>query len=95
MSVLIEEHEIASLPITVDPDILGGVVMVDVEIALRLDGQVNARMARQQVQHMVEEADSGRNRRRAGPVEIDRDLDVGLLGGALDRTLAHERVSSR
>jgi len=24
MSVLIEEHEIASLPITVDPDILGG-----------------------------------------------------------------------
>ncbi len=27
----------------------------------------------------------------AGAVEIDRDLDVGFLGGALDRAFAHER----
>ena len=77
-----------------DADVLGGVVMIDMKIALGLDGQVDAGMARQQVEHMVEEADSGRNRRRTGPVEIDRDLDVGFLGGTLDRTLAHEWVSS-
>ena len=46
-------------------------------------------MARQQVEHVVEEADPGRDRRRAGAVEIDRDLDVGFLGGALDRAFAH------
>ena len=78
-----------------DADVLGGVVVVDVQVALGLDGQVDAGMARQQVEHVVEEADAGRDRRRAGAVEIDRDLDVGFLGGALDRTFAHERVSSR
>src|SRR6478672_3249393 len=78
-----------------DADVLGGVVVIDVEIALGLDGQIDTRMARQQVEHVVEEADSGRNRRRTGPVEVDCNLDVGFLGGALDRTFAHERVSSR
>src|SRR5262249_39364359 len=39
--------------------------------------------------HVVEKADAGRDRRCAGAVEVDRDLDVGFLGGALDRALAH------
>ena len=43
-----------------------------------------------EIEHVVEETDPGRNRRRAGAVEIDRDLDLGLLGGALDRAFAHE-----
>ena len=73
-----------------DADILGGVVVVDVQVALGLDREVDARMTRQQVEHVVEEADPGRNRRRAGAVEIDRDLDVGFLGGAFDRAFAHE-----
>ena len=72
-----------------DADVLGGVVVVDMQVALGLDGQVDARMARQQIEHVVEEADAGRNRRCAGAVEIDRDLDVGFLGGALDAGLAH------
>ena len=70
-----------------DADILGGVVVVDVQVALGLHGEIDAGMPRQQVQHVVEEADSGGDGGRAGAVEIDRDLDVGLLGGALDRAL--------
>src|SRR5262249_25020281 len=42
--------------------------------------------------HVVEEPDAGRNRRNAGPVEVDRDLDVGLLGAAPDRAFAHEWI---
>jgi len=30
--------------------------------------------------------------RKPIPVEIDRDLDVSLLGAALDRAFAHERI---
>src|SRR5258705_6521552 len=72
-----------------DADVLGGVMVVDMQVALGLDRDVDARMARQEVEHMVEEADAGRDRRRAGAVEVDRDLDVGFLGGALDRAFAH------
>src|SRR5262249_57650661 len=42
--------------------------------------------------HVVEEPDAGRNRRNAGPVEVERDLDVGLLGAAPDRAFAHEWI---
>ena len=72
-----------------DADILGGVVMIDVQIALGLDRDVDARVARQQIEHVVEEADAGRNRRTALPVEIDFDLDVGFLGLALHGGFAH------
>ena len=71
-----------------DADVLGGVVVVDVQIALGLDRNVDARVPRQEVEHVVEEADAGCNVRDTLAVEIDRDLDVGLLGGALDRALA-------
>jgi len=71
-----------------DAHILGGVVVVDVQIALGLDRNVDARVARQEVEHVVEEADTGRDVRDTFAIEIDRDLDVGLLGGALDRTFA-------
>jgi len=44
-----------------DADILGGVVMVDVEVAHRLDRKVDAGMPGQEIEHMVEEADAGRD----------------------------------
>jgi hypothetical protein len=65
------------------------VVVVDVQVALGLDGEVDAGMPRQEIEHVVEEADPGRNTRRAGAVEIDRDLDIGFLGLALDGGFPH------
>src|SRR5262249_46081207 len=56
--------------------------------------EVAAGVARQEVEHVVEEADPGRDRSATAAVEIDGDLDVGLLGGALDRAFAHERFLS-
>ena len=75
-----------------DADILGGVVVIDVQVALGLHGDVDARVPRQEVEHVIEEADPGRDRRRAGAVEIDGDLDVGFLGLALHRALAHRAL---
>ena len=47
-------------------------------------------MARQQVEHVIEKTDAGCNRPTPGPVEIDRDLDISFLGGALHGCLPHE-----
>ena len=77
-----------------DADVFGGVVMVDVQIALRLHGDVDARMARQQVEHVVEEADAGRDIGRAGAVEVHLDVDVGFLGLPFDRARAHRNPSN-
>src|SRR5258708_34954006 len=64
----------------------------DVKVANRLHGDVNARMPRQEIEHMVEEADAGRDVGHACPVEVNANLDVGLLGLALDGRRAHEKV---
>jgi uncharacterized membrane protein len=72
-----------------DSNIFGRVVMVDVEIAGGLGVDVDPGMAGQQVKHVIEESDAGRDRGGAPAVEIDRDGNVGFRGGAFDRSLAH------
>ncbi len=49
-------------------------------------------MPREQIEHMVEEAYAGRNRRAACSIEIDFNLDVGFLGLALNGALAHAEI---
>jgi hypothetical protein len=66
------------------------VVVIDMEVAIGLHGYVDAGMPGQQVEHMVEKADTGRNLGHARAVEVYRDLDVGFLGLALDGRRAHE-----
>jgi hypothetical protein len=70
-------------------DILGGMVMVDMQIAGRLDVDVDPGVAGEEIKHVIEKADPGRDRRSATTVEVDRDCDVGFLGGSFDRCLAH------
>jgi len=63
-----------------DTDILGGVMVVDVKVAHRLYRHVDARMPGQQVEHMVEKADAGRNVGHARPVEVHRNsISVSLV----------------
>jgi hypothetical protein len=62
-----------------DAGVLDRVVHVDMQVALGLDLQVEAAVAREALQHMVVETDAGGDRRGAGPVEIDPDPDLGLL----------------
>src|SRR3546814_9993492 len=55
-----------------DAAVLGGVVVVDVQIAFRLQRDVDQAVARELFEHMVEESDTGGYLVGAGTVEIDR-----------------------
>ena len=64
-------------------------MVVDVQIARGADGHVDQRMARQLVQHVIEEADAGLVVVGAGAVEVDLDGNIGLGGLAGDLGSAH------
>ena len=73
-----------------DADVLGGVVVVDMcRSPIRLDREVDAGMACEEIEHMVEKADAGGDIGHTGAIEVHGDLDVGFLGLALDRRGAH------
>ena len=73
--------------------VLDGVVQRHVDIALRVAVDIDQAVARELLQHVVEEADSRGDPRAPAPVEIDRDGNARLLGNPLDagraRGLAH------
>jgi hypothetical protein len=69
--------------------IFGGVVLIDMQIANRLYGQINQRVPRQLLEHMIEKADPCRNIILARAVEIDRNIDRCFMGLAADITCAH------
>ena len=66
-----------------DPDVLDGVVASGLEVTARGDLEIDQRVVRQQGQHVVEEADAGRDVRLAGSVEVHAHAHVGLAGDAL------------
>src|SRR5262249_33359540 len=87
-ALLVAERLFDGLPQR-DADVFSGVVVVDVEIAPCRNTHVDARVARQKIQHVVEKTDAGRDGGLAGAVEIDGDVDIGLLRGSPQRGLAH------
>ena len=76
-----------------DAGVLDRVVVVDMQVALHLDREVDQRMAGEEVEHMVEEADAGRDLGLAGAVESERHGDIGLVGAAADARGAHGPLS--
>ena len=78
-----------------DPRILGRVVIVDVQVALRRQRDVDKRMARKLLDHVIEKADAGRDLVASGAVEVDARRNAGLLGLAFDARLAHGALYSR
>ncbi len=93
-TLLVAERHGEGLP-QGNADVLDRVVVVNMSVALGADGEINQGMARELVEHMVEEPDPGRNVGNARPVEIEADLDARLLGFACDRTLAHGESRAR
>ena len=68
--------------------IFDGVVVIDVQIALRVQLNVDQRMARQLVHHMIEEAHAGGAAASAGAVEVHGSRDLRFVGIALDGSCA-------
>jgi hypothetical protein len=65
------------------------VVIVDMQVARGLDGQVDQRVARQLVKHVVEEPHTRPVVISPCPVEVNLDGNLGLGGLAGDRGAAH------
>ena len=78
-----------------DASVFDRVMMIDVQVAGCLDGQIHQRVLRQQRQHVIEEADSGVDLSLAGAVEIERQVDGGFGGLPVNFGSAwHEQISN-
>ena len=55
------------------------------QIALAFDSEIEQAVLRQVREHVVEEADAGRNLGTARAVQVDREVDLGFGGFALER----------
>ena len=77
-----------------DADVLDGVVLIDVEIAVRVDAQIERAVAREQLEHVIEESDAGRDVVPASAVEFDPHPDLRLRRPSVDQGAAHSTSSS-
>jgi uncharacterized protein len=75
-----------------DARVFGGVVLINVQIAHRLDRKINQRMARQLFEHVIKEPDAGRDRILSRAIEIDLDIDRRFVRLAVDRACAHDEA---
>ena len=53
-------------------------VLVDVEIALTRELEIEAAVAREQLEHVIEEANAGRDLVFAGALDGERQIDLRL-----------------
>jgi hypothetical protein len=69
-------------------------VLVDVQVTLRVNGQVEARVARKAVEHVIEEADARGDVTPPGAIEVQDDLDLTLACFAADVGRARDVLHS-
>src|SRR6266852_6842582 len=77
-----------------DPDVLDRVMLIDREVAARLDHQIEEAMAREALEHMVEKRHAGMNFAAPRTVQRERHRDRRLARLALDSRLAQRRLRS-
>src|SRR5512135_1932659 len=71
-------------------DVFNSVVSVDMQIALGVDVQINQAVARDLVQHVLKERQSGIQLDLAGTVEIQLNRNLGLKGIACNFCATHD-----
>ena len=75
-----------------ETNVFNGVMGVDREVADGFDAQVEAAMARELIEHVIEHADPGIDIGLPGALKAKGNIDLGLFGLAVNGALAH-RVS--
>ena len=79
-----------------DAGVFNRVMLIDVQVALHVDLKVEATVPREQLQHVIEEADAGRTGEVAGAVEVEFKLDLRFGRVAFDLgDAAHEATIVR
>jgi hypothetical protein len=74
-----------------DANVFDGVVLIDVEIAARLDAKIEGAVTRDEIEHVVEKANAREDFGFATAFEIDGETDVGLVGFAMDGRCSRHR----
>src|SRR3546814_16122706 len=72
-----------------DAGVLGRVMLIDMQVAHRLDLEVDEGMAGKLLQHMVKKTDAGRNFIFARAVEVEFDIDRRFRRLAMNFSAAH------
>jgi hypothetical protein len=72
-----------------DADVLDGVVVVDVRVALAVNVEVDQAVADDLVEHVIEEGHAGIELALPAAIEIDAHGDLGFEGVACDFCLPH------
>src|SRR4029077_17057514 len=72
-----------------DSQIFNGVVLIDVEIAIRVDPEIECPMARDELEHVIEEPDARADRISPVPFETEAHGDVCFLRSSIDYGAAH------
>src|SRR5690606_34024478 len=68
-----------------DADVFDGVMRVDMQVAVRLDFEVEQRVPGEQREHVIEESDAGADLDLLRAVQFELQPDVGLGGLAMNR----------
>ena len=78
-----------------DPHVLDGVMLVDVEIPVRLQREIERAMARDELEHVIEEPDAGRD--VVAPLALDGELQAngGLARLPVDQRAPHTTSRAR
>ena len=66
-----------------DAHVLHRVMLIDVQVAARLEIQVEAAVPGEKLQHVIEKANAGRDLVSAAAVQIQAPADIGLGGLAM------------
>src|SRR5579884_2574084 len=75
-----------------DPDVLDRVMLVDMQVAARVEFEIEEAMTREALEHVIEEGHPGRDLGSALAVERKFDCDLGLTRAALDPGAAGRSV---
>ena len=76
-----------------DAEIFHGVMLIDVEIADRVDPQIERAVPGDEFQHVIEKADAGADRVLPFAVEADGEHNLRLGGPPIDHRTAHSTSS--
>ena len=63
-----------------DADVLDGVMLIDIQIALRFQSEVKAAVFCEELQHMIEESNASGDFVAAAALDFQRTLDLRFLG---------------
>ena len=77
-----------------DADVLHGVVVVDVQVALALDVQVDQPVPGDLVKHVLKKRNADIESGLSGAIQVDRGFDLGFQSVALDErdTFGHHQL---